>query len=283
MEVREATVDDATAWVDVLWAVSPYFVTSPAAIAESIRSPRRLGHAVATVDGDIVGIARLGDRKVDGVVSFQIQVHPDRRRAGVGTALLDWARQVDARQLTGIADEDSVDVARRCGFTVGRRHTLSTVDPRKDTPPTTDLQVVDLGTAGPRAVWEGYQATALDDPSGLSHLQPYDDFLADDWHEPVHRPDLGRAVLIEGWLAAFTGVNAAGDRAWNAFTGTHPSQRGHGLATIAKRAALVAMAEDGITTCGTGNDSANLPMLAVNQRLGYHPVTTMYGLSLMSR
>jgi GNAT superfamily N-acetyltransferase len=281
MQVREATVDDAEAWVAVLRAASPFLVTSPAAIADSIRSPRRLGHAVATVGGDVVGIARLGDRKTDGLVSLQIQVHPDRRRARAGTALLEWACRVDAARFTGIAHEDGLEAARRWGFTIGRQHTISAVDPRKVAPPTNDLGVVDLDTAGPRAVWECFQATALDDPSGLSQPLPYDDFLAEDWDDPVHRPDLGRAVLVDGRVAAVSSILAADDRAWNAYTGTQPSRRGRGLASIAKRAALVATARAGITTCSTGNDSANRPMLAVNQRLGYRPIATTYGVSLV--
>ena len=62
-----------------------------------------------------------------------------------------------------------------------RAHTMAAVDPRTVLPePRDDLALVDLHTAGPAAVWAGYQAAAGDDPSGLSLPMPYDEFLADE-------------------------------------------------------------------------------------------------------
>jgi len=281
MKVRPATVDDVEDWVRVERAVAPYLVLSPESVAASLRSPRRLGHAVATHDGRLVGVGRLGDRTDADTVSLKIQVHPEHRRHGAGRALLDWGCRVDAATLTGIVEAESLVVAEHWGFTTGRRHTLSAVDPRTVPTPVVPpgVEVASLTTVGPRPIWECYQVTALDDPSGLSRPEPYADFLVDDWHGPLHRPDLGRAVLVADRVAAFSFVNAVDDRAWNAFTGTHPDQRGHGHATLAKQAALVALAAVGITSCGTGNDAGNEPMLAVNRRLGYLSVATTYSVS----
>jgi hypothetical protein len=52
-------------------------------------------------------------------------------------------------------------------------------------------------------------------------------------------------------------------------TGTLPAHRGRGLALLAKQHALRACAVAGIEVAFTGNDRENLPMVAVNQRLGY--------------
>ena len=59
-------------------------------------------------------------------------------------------------------------------------------------------------------------------------------------------------------------------------TGCLPHRRGEGLATLAKVHALHALAAAGVTTCCTGNDAANGPMLAVNERLGYRPSAAVW-------
>lgn len=259
-------------------AAAPYLVVSEESLLDSLASPRRLGHAVARAGDAVVGVARLGSPGPDGEVSLKVVVHPDHRGRGAGATLLAWAEERVGPQaaLTGIADERSLPVVEGWGFMPARAHTMAAVDPRTVTPePRHALTLVDLTTAGPEAAWAGYQAAAGDDPSGLSLPMPYDEFLVDEWHAAQHRPDLGRAVLVDGQVAALAMVVAAGDRAWNAFTGTHPRHRGGGLALAVKRASLVAQAAAGITTCGTGNDDANAAMLAVNRRLGYHRVATV--------
>ncbi len=280
MDVRDATPDDAAAWVRVERSAAPYLVVSTPLLLDDLASPHRLGHAVAEHDRSVLGVARIGN-PCDGSVSLKILVHPDRRGCGAGTALLSWARQrigSRAGTLRGIADDAALPVARRWGFVTGRRHTMSVVSPRLVAPPTalSGVEVVDLRTVGARRVWECHQATASDDPSGLSRATPYDVFLADDWNSPGHRPDLGRAVLVDDQVVAVTLVTASGGRAWNAFTGTQPRHRGRGLAAVAKRASLVAQAGAGIEFCGTGNDAANAAMLSVNTRIGYRQVATTY-------
>ena len=120
-------------------------------------------------------------------------------------------------------------------------------------------------------MWHAHQQVARDDPSGLTLPMPWEDWQSD-WSDPRARPDLGRAVLVDGDLAAYSMLGTAGDRAWSDMTGTLPAHRGRGLALLAKQHTLRAAAAAGITRAITGNDGANLPMLAVNQRLGYVPV-----------
>ena len=61
-------------------------------------------------------------------------------------------------------------------------------------------------------------------------------------------------------------------RATNAFTATLPQFRGRGLALAAKIAAMRWAAANGITRVSTVNDDTNVPMLAINARLGYEPL-----------
>ncbi len=54
-------------------------------------------------------------------------------------------------------------------------------------------------------------------------------------------------------------------------TATHPDYRGRGLARWVKQRALNEVAAAGVTEALTANDATNVPMLAVNEALGYRP------------
>jgi hypothetical protein len=71
-------------------------------------------------------------------------------------------------------------------------------------------------------------------------------------------------------------VDPLGGRATTAFTGTARSHRGRGLARLVKLASIAWAAEHRIERMLTGNDSTDAPMLAVNSRLGYAPVSEHY-------
>lgn len=242
---------------------------------------RTLARLVAEVDGRVVGVSRLRDHGERSMV--MVQVLPSYRRRGVGSALLDavlpYAVAAGATSVGSIVngDEGSQAAATAWGFTHERRHTMSAVDPRTVVGPDPGADVVPLSECDPRAVHDCFVACAADDPSGLSQAYSFEEFLRDDWSHPLHAAALGRAVVADGTVLAFAQVSVAGDRAWNDFTGTRPSARGAKLALRVKAASLVALAEAGVTTCGTGNDAANAPMLAVNTRLGYRPTAWTSG------
>lgn len=206
-------------------AATPYLVVDEASVRHETATERRtLARLVAEVDGRVVGVARVrdhGDRTM-----LMVQVLPSHRRQGVGTSLLTAALPAavsrGAAEVAGIVggDDGSQTAARAWGFTPGRRHTISAVDPRTVVD---DDDAVPLAAVGPRAVHECFAACAGDDPSGLSQAHSYDEFLREDWSLPTHRPDLGRAILDdEGRVLALAMVTVAGQRAWNAFTGPAP-------------------------------------------------------------
>lgn len=239
-------------------------------------SPVTLARYVVVEDGQVLGLTRVREGGRPGEVRAMIQVHADHRGRGVGTTLLEQVLRVaDGRPVAGVVNGDdySVTVSDHWGFVRERSHRISAVDPREAPAPgptPEGLDVVPLSEVEPERVWSCLRLVAMDDPSGLTRSVPLEEYVATDWTDPLHRPDLGRAALTDdGTVVAYAQITAADDRAWNAMTGTLPAHRGRGLATLVKAHALAACAAAGIATCGTGNDDANAPMLAVNDRLGY--------------
>lgn len=279
--IRPAVLDDAGPWAGVVRAASPFHVLDERSEAHEMRTEPGDAHRLVTeVDGTVVGVARSRTYADEDHVSLMVMVHPDHRRRGLGRALLDRLATAvaDSGRARAVAivedDEDSRIACERWGFSIVRRFQKSMVDPRTVAdpgPPPGGLEVVPLGDVGPEPVWRAHQRVARDDPSGLTLPVSWEVWLAD-WSDPRARPDLGRAVLVDGALAAYSMLGSAGDRAWSDMTGTLPEHRGRGLALLAKQHTLYAAAGAGITRAMTGNDGANLPMLAVNDRLGYVPV-----------
>ena len=278
VQLRAAGGGDAEGWADVVAAAMPYLVVSAASVRHDLRHGQQVEHrAVALEDDRVVGVCRVRERPQATMV--MVQVHPGHRRRGVGTALLDDAlEQVPDTALLAILNGDagSRAAAARWGFAEVADHTISAVEPRTAPPLGPGPATVPLVDLGPRAVWELTAATGADDPSGLSQATAYEQFVAEEWDDPVHRPDLGRAVVEDGVVLAAAVVTAHGERGWNAFTGTRPEARGRGLALRVKTAALQALAQAGVTRCATGNDATNAAMIAINDRLGYRRLATTY-------
>lgn len=279
--IRPATVADAEAWARVQLAAVPYFVTDAAATAHELRTdPPDAVRLVAEEDGVVRGVARLRLRDTEDHASLQLIVEPSHHRRGIGGLLLASLGEALATcgkdRLTCVVEDDdgSRAAAAAWGFATTRTFQMSAVDPATVPEPAPLPEGYRLTTAaelGPRAVWEVFNRVVRDDPSGLSVPTPYDEFL-DDWSDPRARPGSSHAAVTVDGPAAFTMVGAAGDRAWSNMTGTLPAHRGRGLALVLKQHSLLAVAASGVRRAICGNDAANLPMLAVNRRLGYQPL-----------
>lgn len=287
MEIDEVTAasDEAVraAWAETVGVAVPYILsTAGTVLREAPGSP----HALATVDGRPVGVARLRDRVADGGhADVLVAVVPGERGSGVGSALMAWATKratdLGAGRLTGVVDEDGTSeaVLEHWGFTLGARNRMSWVDSRTVpaglAPVPAGLRLEQLADVDARAVWECHQAAAPDDPSGYSRTMPFEEYLDRELGDPLLRHDVSRVVLDGDRAAAYSLVRAAGDRGWSSMTAVAPSHRGRGLSLVAKAAALRAAAAAGIHLCATANSSANAPVLALNERLGYQLLRTV--------
>lgn len=277
VDLRPATTEDAAAWAAVVLAASPHFVIDEASAAHVLRTYPG-DHFVAQQGGVVVGIARCQRHPDTGHALLQLMVLPEHRRRGVGRALLEHVLSFLAgspiRRLDALLEDDDASraAAEAWGFRVVRRFRNWVLDPREAGPagPTPEgYTVTTTAELGPEPVWRAHQRVASEDPSGLTLPIAYDAWL-DEWEDPRARHGWSHALLAaDGSLASYTLIGAAGDRAWSNMTGTLPEHRGRGLALLCKQHTLRVAAGHGITRCFTGNDAANVSMLAVNGRLGY--------------
>lgn len=299
-EIRPGEPDDAAGIAAVWAAAMPHLVKTAAAFESELRTSRARRVLVAVENGKVVGHANAwrtdtGDQPAR--VRLGVQVPPADRGRGIGaalaTAITDVAVDLGAKMLlTVVADDDDARAfATRRGFSIGRELSHSRAD-LADTPDPVpaphDLRVVSYDAVEPHAVWKASAAVAAGDPSGLSGVPAYDEWLATEWESPDLRRDLSIALVAADpeavdpgageVVVSFVTTTADPNRGviWSNLTGTVPAYRGRGLAKVVKSAALRRARDAGFTAAFTGNDAGNAPMLAVNQWLGYRPATSSW-------
>ncbi|TCC52107.1 GNAT family N-acetyltransferase [Kribbella pittospori] len=293
--IRLVRPDDAVHFVDLRRRVTPYRVTTPAAVRhwwQSAADASGLLVLAAELDGEIVG---TGHASLDtwtserGASSGFVMVEPARRGRGIGgalyEALLEHLRDRGAERVQGWAVDDPESVAwcGRRGLTHTRdlrfsRLDLTDIDALPEAPPMPDgATIASWAEVGPVGVHHVTAAATADEPNDIAvDAMPYGEWLADIWQAPETDLDASTVVLLDGAPVAYTLIEAdhGSYRVWSGGTGTLREHRGRGLARMAKSAALRRAAAGGVTVAYTSNDAANRPMLAVNNWLGYEACGT---------
>ena len=300
--VREATSGegDLAAIADVVNEVMP---EDPTSVEELRWQDANFPGArfVAEADGGIVGMATTG-RIFMYAPEFErfwigMSVRKHYRRQGIGGALYaavsDHARAAGKSGLqTSISElhADGIAFLTHRGFTEFDRYRMVKLDldglerPRVEPPPGIEFTTVaarpDL-ISGIHAVAE----VALPDiPHGDQPLiaGPLDEFRVRD----IERPGIpAEAFMValdasDGTVVGYASlmmVPGRTDVAWHDMTAVSPAYRGRGIATALKRATIAWAIDAGLTVLETGNDVENVPMRAVNARLGYVPIPDEIG------
>ncbi len=291
--IRTGTIDDAAAAARLQAMVNPEFVSSTEGFLHywttSPPHARRAAWAIGEGEG-VVGWAAtrvMVETSEPGVGWIGVDVHPERRRTGLGTMLLEaaelHARQVGVTRLLAWSrgDEASAAFARAHGYDQTASNEILVVDPRELGPPVPPAGVeVKPYTAfvdDPLPIYH-VDATSLLDEPGEARIDAlsYDYWLERCWRHPSLDHDASMVVLVDGVAAATTMLHTdrASGRGQNYGTGTLREFRGRGLARLAKQASLIHAAQLGCRTIYTGNDVTNAPMLAINRKLGYRTCTT---------
>jgi GNAT superfamily N-acetyltransferase len=248
---------------------------------------------VAEADGDLVGFAEGNLRWTSsdrGRAEVWVAVGHAARGGGRGHALYERVDEhlSDATLLdTDAVDDDGIRFAERLGFRVARRERYSELNPQTVTlpnqSPPAGVAVVPLAEVldRPHELHGVYAEGELDLPGGIDRdWLDYDEWAAETLANPLLDPELSMIVLEHDRPVslAFVEADREGSRADHEMTSTLRSHRGRGLARLAKIAAIHACREAGIERLTTSNDLTNVPMLAINDRLGYRPTEVTTGL-----
>lgn len=223
------------------------------------------------------------------------------RKQGLGTKLYQFlSEKASAYDVTQIAsycsDEDvnSFAFAQKRGFDI-RRHIYESILDLTTFDVTQWLDIVEeVRSQGIRfsslaqegntqaALFKLYQLnaeTAQDNPTyDGTYKQTFENFKAKIANAHWFRAD-GQWLAIDGdryiGLGAI-GFEEDGITASNAFTGVDREYRGRKIALALKVVGAKFAQEQGATRLITTNDSANAPMLAINQKLGYQRTVGEY-------
>jgi len=284
--VREGRREDFGSATELLNRVWPHRVGSErglrhAAAAEPPDAHRR--YWAAEDGGELVGwaTATIEYQRSERPGLLQVSVAPESRKTGLGTALLERCEVhlVELGVATTLSFTTPEEASRRFATAHGFRHThtirISGVDPRTiepaSTPPGVELRP--LAGLDPRKVFELDSEAMLDVPAdGALDDVSFEQWLEDYWRDPDVDLETSVAAVVDDRPVAFSWLRVApGGRAVSDMTGTLRDYRGRGLALLAKRATLVNAARRGVEFVSTQNDETNLPMLRVNEKLGYRP------------
>ena len=198
-----------------------------------------------------------------------VRVVPEHRRYGVGSAILEAARDHAGRlRLERIwgridaTDMGSLRFAERNGLVESGREWISvlelTADAPSPIPPPPGVTVVSLAERPDltRAAYDVHSECLPDMPSPTPLL-----------------PEL--VALADGAVIGQAALALEGDEgtAEHLLTCVRPDWRGRGVAGALKSAQIAYARQAGIRRLVTSNDAPNAAMLAVNQRLGYQVVS----------
>ena len=291
--IREFRADDAEAVAQLLHEDEPPGPTSAAGLLHWLGvQPERAAARMWVADegGELAGWARARFRwktSAERIGEPWVFVRPAHRCRGVGTALLRTAEEHLLRKRARIlqtwtsSDDDCAFLEHRA-YRSSRKERISLLDFAGETP-------VPQVPAGYSVVplrdlrnWTR-ELHALDAAAGADVPETFveDDVRYAEWtRETLEHPDLsldGSFFVLHGRRAvsyAFLHAEPDAGLAANEMTGTLAEYRGRGLARLAKLATIRWAREHGFRTIVTTNDERNLPMLRLNESLGYRPVGT---------
>ena len=278
IEVRAAETDtDLEDWIRVKRAVLPNESSWTVQEFRERQTPDQLV-LVASLDGEVVGAGLAGRSDVQGRGFVAPRVHPEARRRGVGTALLqrltDHVVELGFDKAWASVDDDgSQTFAERFGFEEVDREVEQVIALPAELPEAPMPDAVDvvsiayrpelLREAYPLAQEEGYADLAIDGEVVIS----LEDWLRDEATLPA-----GSFVALDrGTIVGYSGLIRHDNPgvAEDGLTVVARDWRRRGLAIALKRLELAWAAQNGYSEVFTWTQRRNEGMRKVNERLGY--------------
>jgi mycothiol synthase len=278
IEVRPAETDaDLEGWIRVKRAVFPNESAWTVQEFRERAEPDQLV-LVAEVEGKIVGAGLAGRSNVQGRGFVAPRVHPDVRRRGVGTAMLERLTDHVAsigfdRAWASVDDDGSRAFAEHFGFEEVDREVEQVIALPAELPEAALPEGIDVVSIADRPeLLRSAYALARDD--GYTDLAIDGDVVVtlDDWLRDEATLPGGSFVALQGdSIVGFSGLMRHDNPgvAEDGLTVVTRDWRRRGLALALKRLELAWAAEQGFTEVITWTQRGNEGMRAVNERLGY--------------
>jgi GNAT superfamily N-acetyltransferase len=239
---------------------------------------------LGSLDGAAVGTAVSDSSSIVGRCYVGVRVQPEARRRGVGQALLlrcaahgrTLGREILSARVTA-GDEAGLAFAARHGFVEVSRDVELVLEVRGDEQrpfAPEGIEIVSVA-ARPDVADATYEVAceAIVDIPGPPRTPPAEArWLAEQVQGPGVLAD-GTMVALEDGLvvgvASLLDRDAAPGLAEHGLTAVRRSHRGRGIATLLKRTQIAWAAAHGYRELITATAAGNVPMRAVNERLGY--------------
>lgn len=271
---------------------------------ESLADPNEVRVRLVLESGAaLVGVAGAGDggkwRPPDGSWGVWLRIDEAWKGKGIGsavaTALESFARGHGAPSITaGLRgdEQDGISFAERRGYQeFHRRQTayldLTKFDPARFDQPDSIAQrggyrlasYEELAASSVEAdalrhrIHDLHSATWRDVPTPEIPPPPsFEDLMRYAIDSPTFEAQATTVALRGDELVGLTLADVNGSGIGYTFmTGVLPTARGKGLALAMKLRAIDVLKKRGVELFGTTNDKDNVPMLAVNRKLGYDP------------
>jgi len=271
---------------DVVARVSPANRLSPDQLAHYLSSNPQSALLVARRGTEAVGAATVGRSGRPGHQYTMVRVVPEHRRHGVGSAMLEAAREHAARigleRIWGridATDTGSLGFAERNGLIESGRERISVLeltDAPSPAPPPPGVTVVSLAQRPDliRAAYDVHSGCLPDMPTPML-AEPFHEWVSRTLEGPGALPAAAMVALAEHAVIGQAALALEGDEgtAEHLLTCVRRDWRGRGVAGALKSAQIAWARQAGIERLVTSNDAPNAAMLAVNRRLGYQVVS----------
>jgi GNAT superfamily N-acetyltransferase len=282
LTIETATTDaELEALVEVRRLADPGDVPTLENLRFNVERNGQLAYAVARLDREPVG---CGFVEASAVLAFaHVLVVPDRRRRGIGSALLDDARarargfgmetlQGEVRE----SDPESRAFLEHRGFVkVGGERAVALDVTQIDEPevePPAGVRIV-TRVEEPDRLHEMYAigVQADEDIPGSEGVQTFEDWRAHEIDRPTRRPELCFLALAGDEVVGYAALQVFGDEGHHGLTATRRDWRRRGVASALKRAEIAAAKRAGFRRLLTESEERNEPMRRLNEKLGYVP------------